>query len=60
MIDTESFSPEWISKVAEEHNIGNRAIVERVIHAFALVDTCLPIVFVKDEVPSSPLRATPR
>lgn len=38
MIDSESFSPEWISKVAEEHNIGNRAIVERVIHAFALVE----------------------
>lgn len=38
MIKQSSFSPEWLEKTAQQYNIADKNVLERVIHAFALLE----------------------
>ena len=38
MIDKSSFTPEWITAACERHAVTDPKVLERVIHAFALLE----------------------
>lgn len=49
MISTESFSPDWINRVCEETSYNDKALLEKAIHALALLEVLVsagcPLIF---------------